>query len=163
MISILGNFSGRPWDSGISLLGRQRGVSIITGVFLLLLMSVLAAVIANVVSTSHVNLAADIGGARAYQAARGGAEWGMYQLDPNAQSAGLPACFPNATQPIPGHTVTVSCLSWDTTEGSRQLRIYRITSQATATGVKAPGIERQVQVTVERCRDPAITVAPFDC
>jgi MSHA biogenesis protein MshP len=162
MISILPNFSGRPWNSGLPLARRQRGVSIITGVFLLLLMSVLAAVIANVVSTAHVNLAADIGGARAYQAARAGAEWGMYQLDPNAQSAGLPACV-NGTPAIPGHAVTVTCQSWDTTEGTRQLRIYRIVSQATATGVKAPGIERLVEVTVERCRDPAITVAPFDC
>ena len=54
----------------ISARARQRGVSVITAVFLLLLMAVLAAAIANIVSTSHVNLAADIGGARAYQAAR---------------------------------------------------------------------------------------------
>lgn len=162
MISKLPIFSGRPWDSGISPRSRQRGVSIITGVFLLLLMSVLAAVIANVVSTAHVNQAADIGGARAYQAARAGAEWGMFQLDPNAQSAGLPDCV-NGTPAIPGHAVTVTCQSWDMTEGTRQLRIYRIVSQAIAAGVKAPGIERQVEVTVERCRDTAITVAPFDC
>lgn len=70
--------SARPW---------QRGVSVITAIFLLLLMAVLAAAIANMVSTSHVNLAADIGGARAYQAARAGVEWGIFQLDPNAQGA----------------------------------------------------------------------------
>ncbi|PKO37639.1 MAG: hypothetical protein CVU33_12170 [Betaproteobacteria bacterium HGW-Betaproteobacteria-6] len=162
MISNLPIFSSRPWDSGISQRRRQRGVSIITGVFLLLLMSVLAAVIANVVSTAHINQAADIGGARAYQAARAGAEWGMFQLDPNAQSAGLPACV-NGTPAIPGHAVTVTCQSWDTTEGTRQLRIYRIVSQATAAGVKAPGIERQIEVTLEKCRDPARVIAPYDC
>lgn len=163
MISILPVFSGRPWKSGISLPGHQRGVSIITGVFLLLLMSVLAAVIANVVSTAHVNQAADIGGARAYQAARAGVEWGMFQLDPNAQSAGLPACFPDATPPIPGHAMDVKCQPWDATEGTRQIRIYRITSKATANGVKAPGIERQVEVTLEKCRDPARVIPPYDC
>jgi MSHA biogenesis protein MshP len=141
---------------------RQRGVSIITGVFLLMLMAVLAAVIANVVSTAHVNMAADIGGARAYQAARAGAEWGMYQLDPNAQTVGLPPCVVG-NPPIPGHAVTVSCASTDYTEGSRQIRIYRITSVATAAGVKAPGIERQIEVTLEKCRDAAITSAPYDC
>ena len=114
MISNLPVFSGRPWHSRMSPQRCQRGVSIITGIFLLLLMAVLAAVIASVVSTAHVNQAADIGGARAYQAARAGAEWGMYQLDPNAQ-------------------------------------------------VKAPGIERQVEVTLEKCRDAAITSAPYDC
>ncbi|MBS1144446.1 MAG: biosis protein MshP [Proteobacteria bacterium] len=143
-------------------MARQRGVSIITGIFLLLLMSVLAAVIANVVSTAHVNLASDIGGARAYQAARAGAEWGMFQLDPNAQNAALPACV-NGTPAIPDHTVTVGCTSSDHTEADRQIRIYRITSVAVANAVKAPGIERRVEVTIEKCRNAAIVSAPFDC
>lgn len=169
MISNLPIFSGRPWHSGISLPRRQRGLSVITGIFLMLLMAVLAAVIANVVSTAHVNLAADIGGARAYQAARAGAEWGMYKLDPyqsdptNPLAAALPACV-NGNPPIPDHAVTVTCQSWDATEGTRQIRIYRIVSLAIASNVKAPGIERQVEVTLEKCRDPlVVTVAPFDC
>lgn len=140
----------------------QRGVSVITAIFLLLLMATLAAGMIQLMSTSHVNLAADVGGARAYQAARAGAEWGMYQLDPNAQTASLPNCV-NGTPPIPGHTVNVTCLSYDTTEGGRQIRIYRISSRATANGVKAPGIERLVEVTVEKCRDATITTAPYDC
>lgn len=137
-------------------------MSIIAGIFLLMLMAVLAAVIANVVSTAHVNMAADIGGSRAYQAARAGAEWGMYQLDPNAQAAALPACV-GGNPAIPGHTVTVACASTDHAEAGRSIRIYRITSLSTANGVKAPGIERQVEVTVEKCRDPAMTSPPFDC
>ncbi len=162
MISNSPVFSGRPRHSGNYPGCRQRGVSIITGVFLLLLMAVLAAVIASVVSTSHVNLAADIGGARAYQAARAGAEWGMFQLDPNASVSTLPNCV-SGTPAVPGHTVTVTCASNDYTEGTRQIRIYRITAKAIATGVKAPGIEREVAVTVEKCRDSVITSAPYDC
>ena len=154
MMRNFANISARPW---------QRGVSVITAVFLLLLMAVLAAAIANIVSTSHVNLAADIGGARAYQAARAGAEWGIFQLDPNAQASVLPACV-NGTPAVPGHTVTVTCASSDHSEAGRSLRIYRIVSLAVANGVRAPGIERQIEVTVEKCRDPVnITVAPFDC
>lgn len=150
----LPNFRGRP---------QQCGMSIIAGVFLLMLMAVLAAAIATIVSTAHVNLAADIGGSRAYQAARAGVEWGMYQLDPNAQSAALPVCI-GGNPPIPGHAVAVACASTDYTEGGRSIRIYRIISVATATGVKAPGIERQIEITVEKCRDPVnITAAPFDC
>lgn len=143
-------------------IAQQRGVSLITGIFLLLLMSVLAAAMVSIVSTSHVNIAADIGGSRAYQAARAGAEWGIYQLDPNAQNAGLPACV-NGAPPIPDHTVTVTCSSTSYTEGGRQIGIFRIVSKASASGAKQPGIERQVEVTVEKCRDPAITVAPYDC
>jgi MSHA biogenesis protein MshP len=137
---------------------QQSGISVIAGIFLLLLMAVLAAVMANLVSTSHINMAADIGGARAYQAARAGAEWGMFQLDPNAQGAGLPACVSGAPA-LPGYAVAVTCAAQDYTESGRQIRIYRITSVATA-----PGIERQIEVTVEKCRDPVnITAAPFDC
>lgn len=141
---------------------HQRGVSIITEIFLLLLMATLAAAMVSMTSTSHVNIAADIGGSRAYQAARAGAEWGMFQLDPNAQFAALPNCV-SGTPPIPGHQVTVDCQSWDTTEGERQIRIYRISSRATANGAKPPGIERLVEVTVEKCRDATIVAAPFDC
>lgn len=147
----------------ISARARQRGFSVITAVFLLLLMAVLAAAIANIVSTSHVNLAADIGGARAYQAARAGAEWGIFQLDPNAQAAGLPNCFADSTPAVPGHTVNVTCASTDHSEAGRSIRIYRIVSLAVADGVRAPGIERQVEVTVEKCRDATIVAAPFDC
>lgn len=157
------NLSGRC-SSGGSLLGeRQLGISLITGIFLLLLMALLAAAIASIVSSSHVNMAADIGGARAYQAARAGAEWGMFQLDPNAQTAALPPCFANATPAMPGHLVAVSCASTNHSEGDRSIRIYRITSVATANNARAPGIERQVEVTVEKCRDGAITTAPYDC
>lgn len=154
-IRILGKISGRP---------SQRGVSVIAAVFLLLLMAVLAAAITNIVSTAHLNQAADIGGTRAYQAARAGAEWGIFQLDPNAQAAALPACFAPATPAVPDHTVTVSCASTDYTEAGRNLRIYRITALAVANGARAPGIERQIEVTVEKCRDPVnVTAAPFDC
>lgn len=149
-------------SSRLSNLRRQRGVSVLMAVFLLLLMATLAAGMVTIVSTSNVNMAADIGGARAYQAARAGAEWGMFQLDPNAQAPALPDCV-NGAPPIPGHAVNVTCQSWDTTEGGRQIRIYRISSRATANGVKAPGIERLVEVTVEKCRDATITVAPYDC
>lgn len=144
----LPNFRGRP---------QQCGISVIAGIFLLLLMAVLAAVMANLVSTAHMNMAADIGGARAYQAARAGAEWGMFQLDPNAQTATLPPCV-NGAPAIPGYGVAVTCAAQNYTEAGRQISIYRITSVATA-----PGIERQIEVTVEKCRDATITAAPYDC
>ena len=142
------NFKGRA---------RQSGISVIAGIFLLLLMAVLAAVIVNLVTTSNVNMAADINGARAYQAARAGAEWGMFQLDPNAQNAALPPCV-NGGPPIPGYAVAVDCVAQNFTEAGRQIGIYRITSVATA-----PGVERRIEVTVEKCRDPAIAAPPFGC
>jgi MSHA biogenesis protein MshP len=151
-------------------LARQRGISIIAAIFLLLLMAALAAFMANIISATHINAAADVGGTRAYLAARAGVEWGMFQLDPNAQSAGVPKCSSASTTltTIPGHSVKVDCVAYPLdgtvyTEGSRTLRIFLITATATAQGVKAPGIERQVVVTIEKCRDTTITAAPYDC
>lgn len=145
-------------------------MSVIAGIFLLMLMAVLAGLMANLLSVTHVNMAADIGGSRAYQAARAGAEWGMFKLDPNAQAAALPTCA-SVVAPfpvIPGHALAITCDAFPSDvavyqEGAKQVRIFRIVATATAVGVKAPGIQREVAVTVEKCRDPAITVAPFDC
>lgn len=149
---------------------RQRGLSVITAIFLLLLMSMLAAAMVSIVSTSHLNMAADIGGSRAYQAARGGVEWAMFQLDPNAQSASLPTCASasGTLSGFTGHSVVVTCTSYpsDTTyyeESTRQIRIFQITATATAVGAKAPGIERKIVVTLEKCRDFLVAGAPYDC
>lgn len=141
---------------------RQRGISVIAGIFLLLLMAGLAAFMANIISVTHLNMASDIGGSRAYQAARAGVEWGMYQLDPNGQSATLPDCVSGTITAIPGHTVDVVCsASADYQEGSRTVRIFRIVATAKAPGRLA--IERVVAATIEKCRDTGITVAPYDC
>jgi len=164
MRGFLPDFRSRP---------QQRGVSVISAVFLLMLMGSLAAFMANLISVSHSNLAADIGGARAYQAARAGVEWAMFQLYPNAATAAekpLPACslIPATPPTILDHTIVVTCAAFpsDTTaytEGTRTIRVFRITAVAKATGAKAPGIERQVEVTVEKCRDSTITAPPYDC
>lgn len=148
----------------------QRGASLITAIFLLLLLAGLAALMATILSATHINFAADVGGSRAYQAARAGVEWGMYQLDPNAQSAALPTCAAasGTVTAIAGYSVAVSCVAYPSAttvyqEGGKQIRVFRIVATATALGVKAPGIERQVAVSIEKCRDVAITAAPYDC
>lgn len=165
----------RPFHSAMR--AGQRGISVISAVFLLLLMAGLAAYMANIISATHITAAADIGGSRAYQAARAGVEWAMYQIDPDAQSEingvlPLPSSCPALNVPLaifPGHTVRiVQCDAFPLgggvyTEGSRQLRIFRIAATATALGAKAPGIERRVEVTIEKCRDTAVTAAPFNC
>lgn len=149
---------------------QQRGISVITAIFLLLLMALLAAGIVAVVSTMNLNMAADIGGSRAYQAARSGAEWGMYQLDPNATGSSLPSCWAGVGKPaIPGHDVAVTCASTDFTESAKNYRVFQIFSTARATGVGGQGVERVMEVRLEKCRyqsatdmpDPA--PPPYDC
>lgn len=152
-----------------SLSAGQRGISIVMAIFLLLLFGLIAALMATMLSTASMTEAQDIEGARTYQAARAGIEWGVYQLDPNATKSDLPDCFSPATlTAIPGYSVRVACAPYPgaaTTyqEGSRTIRIFQITATATSVAARPPGVEREIVVTVEKCRDTSVTVAPFDC
>lgn len=162
-----------------SLLVRsQRGVSIIAAIFLLLLFSALAALMANFRSVSELTSAEDVLGMRAHFAARAGVERVMFAvMDPNTVPAsaplpapapdGLPACPASplvlpALPQFPGFTVSVTCAQTAYDEGTRRLRISRIVSTATVQG-PAGVIERQIEATIEKCRDTASVTSPFEC
>lgn len=147
-------------------LRRQRGVSIIAAIFLVLLFAALAAFMVSLTSTANITSAQDVQGIRAYQAAQAGVEWGLFQLDPNDNATALPACFGAATlNQIPGFSVAVTCAAFGPfTEGTRTLRVYQIISTATVPGVAAPpaAVERQAEARVAKCQDGAGTRI-FNC
>lgn len=151
------------------LLGRKssQGFSIISAIFLLVALSALGAFIVNISSGQHVSAAADVKGARAYQAARAGVEWGAYQvLDPNSAAASAtPVACPAATTftPFAGFTTVVNCVSSNHTENGNNIGVYRFTSTAAAgTLGTIDYVSRVVQVTVSKCLDPSAP-APFLC
>ena len=77
---------------------RQRGVSIISAIFMLLLFAALAAYMVSLSSSANITSAQDVQGARAYQAAQAGLEWGLLQvLDPGNATVVAPAAptWPN--------------------------------------------------------------------
>lgn len=111
-------------------LHRQAGVSLVTAIFLLVVLAMLAVAIVSVSGTHQISSALDVQGARAYQAARAGIEWGLYkQLRPAPQAA----CFVPTTFALPGasnlagFTVTVQCT---VTDGPGTLKRYQIVSTA---------------------------------
>lgn len=146
---------------------RESGFSIISAIFLLVVLSALGAFIVNISSGQHISAAADVQGARAYQAARAGIEWGAYQvLDPNGSSvvAALPAC-PAATTftPFAGFSTTVTCSASTHTENGNNIGVYRFGSAASSgTAGNVNYVERVIDVTVAKCKDPA-AAAPFSC
>lgn len=146
--------------------GRCTGFSVISAIFLLVVLSALAAFIVNISSGQHVAAAADIRGASAYQAARAGVEWGAYQvLEPNgAVTAGLLACPATTTfTPFAGFSTTVSCVSSNHSENGNSIGVYKFRSTATAgTSGTINYVERVLDVTVAKCKDPT-AVAPFNC
>jgi MSHA biogenesis protein MshP len=159
---------------------RMCGFSLVTGIFLLVVMSVLGGFMVKFTGLQQNTVQNDVLGVRAYYAARAGINWAMYRaLDPdNATPAAPPtfaACPAGTLSSLSGSlapfTVVVGCEDFDATEANRSIHVYRITATAcnqTACPV-APAatpptgyIERSVVVTVAKCKDP--TTAPrYDC
>ena len=163
---------------------QVRGFSIITAIFLIVVLAALGVFIVSVTGLQQSTQALDVLGVRAYQAARAGIEWSAHQvLDPNntlnaasCAAPAMPAC-PGATGPgalagsLSIFTVTVSCTRTTATEGNRNVWTYELRSTACNqpsagscpnTGTPAPGyVERQITAVLAKCKDPG--AAPPRC
>lgn len=148
----------------------QHGFSLVSAIFILVVLASLAAALLTVISLQHAAAGLDVQGVRADQAARAGAAWGMYRvLDPDAApSAPLPGCWVGAATVTLGgslsaFTVTATCAQAATTELDHEVRVYAILATATFGTPRQPGfVSREVSMTVSRCQNP--TNAPtFEC
>ncbi|MBI3529788.1 MAG: agglutinin biogenesis protein MshP [Betaproteobacteria bacterium] len=138
---------------------RARGVSMITAIFLILVIAVLGAYIASVATTQHTAETLDLQGAKAYQAAYAGIQWGVYQALRNGSCPVASTSFA-LTGALGAFAVTVLCTN--TTPGGYSengvtKNIYRITSTGCSppSGTSCPGVqggyyvERQLEVTLD--------------
>ena len=129
----------------------QHGFSLLTAIFLLVVIAALAAFAVTISTTQQRGIALDVLGARAYQASRVGIDWGAYQLLRNgggcgAASAALPAGTLGGT--LGGFTVNVGCTATAHSEAAA-ITMYQLTSTATLGAVAAPDyVERQMTATI---------------
>ncbi|MCW5603027.1 MAG: agglutinin biogenesis protein MshP [Burkholderiales bacterium] len=86
---------------------HQTGFSLVTAVFLLVVLGGLAAAIVTVTGMQQSTLMLDVQGSRAYQAARAGIEWGAFQSLRNGNCGGTVLAFPDTT--LAGFSTTVTC------------------------------------------------------
>jgi MSHA biogenesis protein MshP len=99
-------------------LARSAGVGLITAIFLLVVLSGLAVAMVALFTSQQASSSLDLEGARAYQAARAGIEWGLFQRR-RATCAAATACCQGAAgstvlampagTTLQGYTVVVSC------------------------------------------------------
>lgn len=156
---------------------RQAGFSIVTAVFLIVVLALLGVFIISVTGLQQSSLQLDVQGVRAYQAARAGVEWAAFQvLTPSSSTP--PDCPTSPTNisslggSLSAFTVTVTCTASPvTTEGNRNVRTYRIVS----TGCNDPAltscpaavspryVERQIEAVLSRCNDPTAAGPKFAC
>jgi MSHA biogenesis protein MshP len=119
----------------------QKGFSIITAIFILLVLAVLGGFMVTMSGVQSRTTVWALQGARAYQAARTGLEWGAFQaLSGNA-------CVGNFA--VDGFAVTVNCNVEPFNEGGQFYNVFRLTSlaQSGAYG-SADYVSRQLQARV---------------
>lgn len=90
---------------------RSAGIGIVTAIFLLVVLSGLGAAMVALSGTQSQGIALDEQGARAYQAARSGIEWGLFQHTRKGGCGGSSSFALPAKSVLAGFVVTVSCTS----------------------------------------------------
>lgn len=142
---------------------RTGGFSLISAIFLLVVVTLLGAYVVTLSTSQQATEALDVEGARAYQAARAGVEWGAWQIL-QAPAGGFRTSCNGATYATPtsqplaglagtlsGFAVDVQCGSAATTEAGANVRVYRLTVTASkGTLGSLFYVERQLQAVISR-------------
>jgi MSHA biogenesis protein MshP len=129
----------------------QRGFSLVTAIFLLVVIAALGTFAVTLSTTQQQSAALDVLGARAYQASRAGIEWGAYQVLRNGScvASQVLAAMPGT---LAGFTVTVTCNPSPSNpfdEAGTPVNMYLLTSTATQGVAATPNyINRQMTVTI---------------
>lgn len=111
-------------------LRRARGISLVTAIFLLVVLSGLGVAIVTVSTTQQQSSVIDLLGTQAYEAARTGAEYGMYRYAQGGACASADFAGPGG---LAAMTISVRCAqsSLTMTDGSTALTTQtRITATA---------------------------------
>ena len=136
-----------------SLPRRAKGFALILALFLIVSLAAIGAYLLTVSNVQVESGIMDEQSARAYQAARGGLEWGAYQV---LQASNCWAGTTTMAYPadLATFSASVTCTAFPPeTEGGAPVATFRITStgcnDAACPGAAAPGyVERQLQLTV---------------
>ena len=118
----------------------EGGFSLVSAIFLLVVIAALGTFAVTLTTTQQQNAALDIMGSRAYQAAHAGIEWGAYQVLPGSAAAFASTCRTGGSNSqmisplsgtLAGFTVTVNCAASSYTEGASTVWGYQLAVSAT--------------------------------
>lgn len=145
----------------------SKGFSLITAIFLLVVIAALGTFAVTLSTTQHQSEAMDVLASRAYQAARAGVEWGAFQITHSGVAAngfaadcqGSGALHATAAQPtlpagtlLSGFSLGIACGATSHVESTTPLWVYQLTATASGVAGATPGspnyVERQVSVTI---------------
>jgi MSHA biogenesis protein MshP len=109
----------------------QTGFSLISAIFLLVVLAGLGVAMVTISTVQHHETALDVQGVRAYQAAKAGIEWGVYQyLKHPATCTGAVTSFTPPGESFTGFVVSVTCIPQNLLAGTVTLNAAAIQSVA---------------------------------
>ena len=147
---------------------RAGGFTMVSALFVLVVLAALGAAMASLSVRQQLGSAAEIDAARGLHSARAGLEWAAFQVLRNpAPPAAAPACFASTSFTLAGlspFTVTVGCArtpgSGTLSDGASTMVFYQLVATAcnAPTGGACPAsgtlqstyVERQLSWTVQR-------------
>lgn len=124
-----------------------RGLGALAAIFILVMLSALAAAVIRLGWSSQTGIAQDVTSAKALRAANAGVEWGLFQVFKGGWTSCSSASTTINLRPDTGMLVTVTCSSREFNEGqvdsggvvaTRTVRVYSIESIACNGGASCP-------------------------
>jgi MSHA biogenesis protein MshP len=129
--------------------GRQTGFTLITAIFLLVVIATLSVYMLNMRSVQHQTLVYGVQGARAMQAARAGIEWGIYESIVGNNCVTTNPAFNAPGAVISAFDIELDCTPSTHSEGATTIIVYQLTATATTgTYGTLDFVSRRLQATV---------------
>lgn len=115
----------------------QRGFSLVTAIFLLVVLAGLLGFMMNLSGVQHSTVAMAVRGARAMQAARSALDYAIYQVLPLSGGGGCASvagnvAFAGAGPALEPYNVQLSCNESTHIEGVDTFTVYELTAVATS-------------------------------
>ncbi len=123
---------------------KQRGIGLVGTIFILVVLSSLAAYMVRFSTVQHITTAMSIQSARAWYAAVSGLEWAVYRI----RNGGCPAV--PSTVDVDGFSVRVEqCDPAVVSEGAGSYRLYRVAVNASRGSLGNPDyVSRDIMAVV---------------
>lgn len=130
-------------------MNKQGGFSIVMAIFILVVLGLLGGYMLRFAGVQLGTFNAALLGARAYQAAHAGVEWGMARINNGGACADINAQTSLSFTGLEGYTVRMACSSQNFSEADQGLTVYRISalSQFGAYGGN-DYVARQIEATI---------------
>jgi MSHA biogenesis protein MshP len=109
---------------------EEAGFSMISAIFLLVVLAGLGVAMMTISTVQHHDTALDVQGVRAYQAARAGAEWGVYRYLNNPASCSGTNSFTPPGESFTAFVVSVTCTPANLVAGTVTIQSALIQSVA---------------------------------